>query len=296
MSESTACPENGKGTWGRRPCLSPSGLRARPAPHSARAVSCPRAGTAASPSKPCRGWKRQERGFRTLCVNWSNLSRRSTAAGSASGYSSVRSTRSLREPSRSSKTQGGAFQATLHGRAINVQRAFSPTRLSGAPPAPLRHLPDVVPRGLARQEVQILVARHAHHLADERQLVDGVTSGEDGPSTQHLGEDAPHRPEVDPEVVAARPEKQLGRPVPPGHDVVAHEGVLVEGPGEAKVADLQAAVGVDEEVGRVQVAMHDVGGVRVGQAGEELRGEAEAAEQPFGESLAHHVGIWARGD
>lgn len=65
--------------------------------------------------------------------------------------------------------------------------------------------------------------------------------------------------------------KGRGRGASISRAVVAHLRVAVEGAREAKVADLERAVGIDEQVGGVQVAVEDVRGVGVREAREELQ-------------------------
>ena len=75
--------------------------------------------------------------------------------------------------------------------------------------------------------------------------------------------------------VVLEAEHNLGSAVPPRRDVFCQvAGVLVrvdgEAAGESKVADLKLAVGVDEEVTGLQVAVKHVGGVDVFEAAEDL--------------------------
>ena len=86
-------------------------------------------------------------------------------------------------------------------------------------------------------------------------------------------------------------EHDLGRPVPPcGHVLCQHPRVVVAGvahPGQPEVADLEVAVGVQEDVGGLQVPVEDVGRVNVFQSPENLieeianvvRGEFLRSEQ-----------------
>lgn len=72
----------------------------------------------------------------------------------------------------------------------------------------------------------------------------------------------------------AAAEEDFGGAVPEGDDFVGvgAEG-HAEGAGEAEVADLEVAVGGDEEVLGFEVAVEDSVGVAVADAGEELMGE-----------------------
>ena len=79
-----------------------------------------------------------------------------------------------------------------------------------------------------------------------------------------LTEDAADRPHVDREGVDARAEQDLRRAVPSRRDVVGQRrevflstlySAFRQRAREAKVADLREAVAVEEEVGRLHVAM-----------------------------------------
>jgi hypothetical protein len=65
-------------------------------------------------------------------------------------------------------------------------------------------------------------------------------------------------------------EEQLGRSIPPRDHVLRHEVLLSGRARQAKVADLEVAVGVQEEVAGLQVAVQDVGGVDVLEAAQQL--------------------------
>lgn len=102
-------------------------------------------------------------------------------------------------------------------------------------------------------------------------LVHVVLAGEQRLPRQQLGKDAADRPDVDRRGVVAAGEQKLWGPVPPCHDVFGHELLLV-GPGarQTKVADLEVAVGVDEEVARLQVPVQHVGRVDEAEPPEDL--------------------------
>jgi hypothetical protein len=65
-------------------------------------------------------------------------------------------------------------------------------------------------------------------------------------------------------------EEQLGRSVPPRDHVLRHEVLLSGGARQAEIADLEVAVGVEEEVAGLQVPVQDVGGVDVLEAPQQL--------------------------
>ena len=81
----------------------------------------------------------------------------------------------------------------------------------------------------------------------------------------------------------------LRRTVPTRRDVFRHERRIfvwsgVESPGQSKVADLQFAVGVDEQVAGFEVTVEDVGAVDVFETAEGL--VDEGLKVGVGEGLA----------
>lgn len=80
---------------------------------------------------------------------------------------------------------------------------------------------------------------------------------------QHLGKNAPHRPHIDGRGVLLEREHDLRSPIPPGSYVLGHEAEIVLGQshraGEAKVTDLEVAVGVQEKITGLEVAMEHIG-------------------------------------
>lgn len=87
--------------------------------------------------------------------------------------------------------------------------------------------------------------------------------------------------------VALEAQHDLRGSVPPRGDVLGHvPRVLLrvhgEASGQTKVANLELAVGVDEEIARLQIAMEDIGGVDV----------LETAQDLVDEGLEVGVGQW----
>lgn len=75
--------------------------------------------------------------------------------------------------------------------------------------------------------------------------------------------------------VALEAEHDLRGAVPPRCDVFGHVACVFlwidgEAAGEAEVADLEFAVGIDEQVARLQISVQDVRGVDVLQAAQDL--------------------------
>lgn len=93
-------------------------------------------------------------------------------------------------------------------------------------------------------------------------------------TTGELSEHTSDRPAVHSGVVMLRAEQKLRRAVPDRDDdlvsAVEREQGLVRQTREAKIADFDDTGGGDEDVGRLEVAVEDVGLVQVEQAGEEL--------------------------
>lgn len=96
----------------------------------------------------------------------------------------------------------------------------------------------------------------AHDAEDTDQLVLVGGAGEQRAARVHLRHDAAGGPDVDAGVVGARAEEDVGGTVPQCHDLVG-EGVDgdAEGAREPEIAELELALGVDEEVLRLQIAV-----------------------------------------
>lgn len=97
-----------------------------------------------------------------------------------------------------------------------------------------------------------------------------VLAREERPAGQHLRKDAPRTPDIDLDVVLLPCQHDLGGPVVPSRDVAGHLGVLDTS--EAKVADLEIAVFVDEDVAWLEVAVDDAGGMHILEASLARRG------------------------
>ena len=89
--------------------------------------------------------------------------------------------------------------------------------------------------------------------------------------------------------VALEAQHDLGGPVPSGSDVLGHVacvllGVHGETPGQTKIADLELAVGIDEQVTGLQISVQDVGRVDILETAQDL--VDEGLEVGVGEGLA----------
>mmetsp|Transcript_3702 Transcript_3702/g.7035 ORF Transcript_3702/g.7035 Transcript_3702/m.7035 type:complete len:273 (+) Transcript_3702:168-986(+) len=87
--------------------------------------------------------------------------------------------------------------------------------------------------------------------------LDVVLAGKERAAAHELRHHAPDRPHVDGVSVHLVPQQQLRRAVPPCDDVASHERLVAVGEAsEAEVAHFEVAVGVDEEVVGLEVAVH----------------------------------------
>ena len=82
-----------------------------------------------------------------------------------------------------------------------------------------------------------------------------ILAGEQRLPLEHLGKDTSCAPNIDFDVVLLPCKHDLWRSVVPSRYVAGHLGVL--NTGETKVADLEVAVLVDEDVGGFEVAVHN---------------------------------------
>lgn len=132
-----------------------------------------------------------------------------------------------------------------------------------------------------------------------------VLSGEDGLAENHLCQNAPNRPNVDRVVILLPREHNLRRPVVPRRDVTCHLGIL--DPRESKVADLEVAVFVDEDVGWLEVAVDHAGRVDILEPSEHLvdevlnelvveRAGGEESVEVGSEELSDKVDVFERRD
>ena len=97
--------------------------------------------------------------------------------------------------------------------------------------------------------------------------------------------------------VIRKAEHDLRRAVPPRRDVLGHEALLlrlIEPAREPKIADLEFAVRVHEQVSRLEVAVQHVGRVDVFQATQRLvdeRLEVRVRERLAGTDLLSGSGV-----
>jgi hypothetical protein len=116
---------------------------------------------------------------------------------------------------------------------------------------------------LAADRADNIIWRGAEQFGDDGELVDVVLSGEKGLALEHFSEDAACAPDVYLDVVLLPREHDLRCSVVSRRDIAGHLRVLDTG--KAKVANLQIAVLVDENVGGFEVTVDNAGGVDVFQ-------------------------------
>ncbi|KAM0859882.1 hypothetical protein ACQ4PT_046899 [Festuca glaucescens] len=134
----------------------------------------------------------------------------------------------------------------------------------------LREVPHVLPGVLVADEPQVVVGGGAYDLGDEPHLVHVVPPREERRPVDELHEDAPDGPDVDGRRVVGGVEQQLGGPVPPRDDVLRHHVALRRGARQAEVADLEVAVGVEEQVAGLEVPVDHVRRVDVLEPAQQL--------------------------
>ena len=104
---------------------------------------------------------------------------------------------------------------------------------------------------------------------------------EEDPSTEQLGKDAAHGPHVDGRVVVLAAGQQLRGAVVLGDHLQGHGGVAIglNGPGKAKVTDLEETVAVHQQVPRFKVAVDDPSRVEVFETWGEREREGREGER-----------------
>ena len=72
-------------------------------------------------------------------------------------------------------------------------------------------------------ERAVLLVRRAKHLDYQTHLMNVVFPREEGLSAENLGQDAPHRPDINRACVILAAQKKLWRPIPPCDHILRHE-------------------------------------------------------------------------
>lgn len=120
-----------------------------------------------------------------------------------------------------------------------------------------------------------LIAGSAHDFEDFEDLPDLGVPVEQWPLVSHLKEDAADRPHVDRRAIHLLAKKNLRSAVPESDNFM---GVRLqrkaEGAGKAEIGELDVRpLGIDEQVARLQISMHDAPLVAVEQPLQELEQE-----------------------
>lgn len=108
---------------------------------------------------------------------------------------------------------------------------------------------------LASDCVDHIIRWRSQKLSDDRKLVDMVLSREQRLALEHFGEDTSCAPNIDLYVVLLPREHNLWRSVVPGGNIAGHLGILDTG--QAKIANLEIAVLINQDVARFQVSVND---------------------------------------
>jgi len=108
------------------------------------------------------------------------------------------------------------------------------------------------------------------------QLVHVISSFEDGLSAKEFRENASDGPNINSGRVVCEAQHDLRSSVPPSGDVLRHESLVASGLGwrgsssrrgitasQPEIADLEFAVGIDEQIAGLQVSVEDIGRVNV---------------------------------
>mmetsp|Transcript_30089 Transcript_30089/g.87643 ORF Transcript_30089/g.87643 Transcript_30089/m.87643 type:complete len:243 (+) Transcript_30089:213-941(+) len=113
----------------------------------------------------------------------------------------------------------------------------------------------------------------AHELHDQLQLVDVVASRKDRFLGQHLGKDARDGPDVDLGVIGRTGQHDLWGAVPPSDHVLGEVLLLLsvgDATGEPKVAQLEVAIRIQENIGGLEVPVNYPSGMNVIQTAKHL--------------------------
>jgi len=119
----------------------------------------------------------------------------------------------------------------------------------------------------------VFLRRVPARAEDEIQLGGLVGALQKAGTTEHLGNDASNRPHVHFRRVMRAAQQQFGRTVPQSNDPVRQPlHVAVPAAGETPISNLQFALGVDEQIGSLEIAVDHFVAVHVVGATEELLG------------------------
>jgi len=121
---------------------------------------------------------------------------------------------------------------------------------------------------LAADGLDNIIRWGSEQLGNNGELVDMVLSGEQRLALEHLGEDTSNTPDIDFNIVLLPSEHDFGGSVVSRRDITGHLGIL--NTGKTKVANLQVAVLVDQDVAGLQVTVDNTSRVNVFQTTKDL--------------------------
>ena len=123
----------------------------------------------------------------------------------------------------------------------------------------------------------IFVRRAPGHLEDTIQLVHRGASREEGSTRKELGQNTPNAPNIDSFCVTRGTKENLGGTVPTGSNVLSQHragGIRAlqrsNGSSKTKVGNFKEALGVQKQVGGLQITMDDPAAMHVLQGLQEL--------------------------
>lgn len=92
-----------------------------------------------------------------------------------------------------------------------------------------------------------------------------VTAREEGPSSEEFSKNAAHRPDVNCFGVHLERQHYFWCTIPPSCNIFRHKANFLasrntglNAPGQAKVADLEIAVGIQKQICRLEIAMNNI--------------------------------------
>ena len=125
--------------------------------------------------------------------------------------------------------------------------------------------------------LNIFVRGTPSHLEDTIQLVHCGASGEERSTGEELGQNTTNTPDIDSLCVAGRTKKDFGGAIPTGSNVLSQNGTggigALQGgnrSGKTEISDLEEALGIQKQVGRLQITMDDPAAVHVFQGLQKL--------------------------
>ena len=161
----------------------------------------------------------------------------------------------------------------------------------------LRHkweITDIVLGSWGANAGKCFFIRRAEVVENLIELIDIITTFEEWSTTEEFGEDTANGPNIDCRVVRSDPRKTLGRAVrltsfrvtleaqhdlrrtiPPRRYILRHVSSILlrihgEATGQSKITDLELAVGVDEQIARLEITVQNICRVYVFQATKNL--------------------------